>query len=125
MKHLIKILVDDIAKDTNNFERYYALAKSDGWQMHLRHMEKLKLLMSVDMLDESFTKLSAEEKDIRQRTYAGIAEVLNFLQQPFKDVQKKAKLKAVENKARWDSTAFKPHKGATFGQPKGSSREAT
>lgn len=116
MNHLLKLLVKDIASDKNNFERYYSLMKHDGWQMHLNHLEKLKLLMSVDMLNESFTKLSPDEKDIRQRTYAGIAEVLNFLQHPFKDIEKKARIRAVEDKKRRDNTAFKPHKDATFGK---------
>jgi hypothetical protein len=116
MKNLIKQLVDDIARDKNNFERYYSLAKHEGWKMHLMHLEKLKLLMSVDMLSSEFTRLPPDEKDIRQRTYASVAEVLNFLQQPFKDVHKKAKIKAVEQKIKRDKAAFKPHTGATFGK---------
>jgi hypothetical protein len=115
MNHLIKQLVADIAKNENDFHRYHSLKDNDGWNMHLHYLEKLRLLMSVDMLSEDFTKLSSDEKDIRQRTYAGVNIVLNFLVNPFKQIEQKAKFKAVEKKQQEQNAPFKPHKGATFG----------
>jgi len=117
MDNLIKMLVSDIAKSEMDFELYHSLRNHDGWKMHLQYLEKLRLLMSVDMLNDSFTKLSAEEKDIRQRTYAGINTVLNFLVNPFERIQKRAKFKMVEQKARRDKTAFKPKQDATLRKP--------
>ena len=64
--------------------------------------------MSVDMLDSSFTKLSPEEKDLQQRTYAGINELIMFLIDPLKEVAKKNQFKAVEDKIKREKAAFKP-----------------
>jgi hypothetical protein len=116
MNHLIKMLVADIAKNESNFNTYHSLRENAGWKMHLQYLEKLRLLMSVDMLGEEYTNLSSEEKDIRQRTYAGVNIVLNFLVNPFERLEKKAKFKAVEKKQQQQNAAFKPHKGATFGK---------
>jgi hypothetical protein len=41
--------------------------------------------------------------------------VLNFLVNPFKQIEQKAKFKAVEKKQQEQNAPFKPHKGATFG----------
>ena len=118
MKRLISMLVKDISKNEDEFKVYFSLRNHDGWKMHLRHLEKLRLLMSVDMLSGEHTKLTPEEKDVRQRTYAGINEVINFLINPFEQMEKKAKLKMVEDKVRREKSAFKPHTGATFGKTK-------
>lgn len=117
MDHLIRTLITEISKSEMDFEKYHSLRNHEGWKMHLTYLEKLRLLMSVDMLNKDFTNLTADEKDIRQRTYAGINTVLNFLVNPFELIEKKERFKLAEQKTKRNNSAFKPHEGATFGQP--------
>ena len=73
-------------KADESFQRlllnYSRAMKTEDWQFFLYAIESVKMEMHGDLLSSRFTKLDAVEKDVQQRAYYNIRQVLDFLSDP-------------------------------------------
>ena len=110
MKRLIQQIarayaVDEAARQ--GFRKFYLLRQQDGWSEFVRLMHVIRGLMGTEMFGSRYTKLSAEEKDVRQRVYSGINELLEFLENPSPEIERAMFLagheKALKNRTQGQS----------------------
>lgn len=75
--------------------------KSKEWQFFKTMLLSMQGIMANDMLSKQFTNLDPTEKDVVQKTYYNINQMLTFLMNPLGWVKKRTKwkevLKAVPN----------------------------
>ena len=81
--------------DTNEeFQRrmvaYETVLKTKQWKFVRDVFLTIKGKMLEDVFSETFTNLTAEEKDITQKTYHNINEILDFLSNPTRWVRRKS-----------------------------------
>ena len=73
-------------KADDSFQRlllnYSRAMKTEDWQFFLYAIESVKAEMQGDLLSSRFTKLDSVEKDVQQRAYYNIRQVLDFLSNP-------------------------------------------
>lgn len=73
-------------KADDSFQRlllnYSRAMQTPDWQFFLYAIESVKMEMHGDLLSSRFTKLDAVEKDVQQRAYYNIRQVLDFLSNP-------------------------------------------
>lgn len=85
MKNLLLTLEQRFQTD-ESFQRllqnYTRALKEEHWQFLLYVIESVKAEMREDLLSQRFTKLEAVEKDVQQRAYYNIRQVLDFLSNP-------------------------------------------
>jgi hypothetical protein len=86
---------DDFKMKMDGFQR---ALKSEEWRFFITLAMAMKNHMAVDMFTAQYTKLTAEEKDIRQRTYSNINEILDFFMNPLRYFQKKSKFSMVSKR---------------------------
>lgn len=67
------------------------MMKTEEWQTFKDILLTVKGGIATDMFSRTFTSLDAEEKDVRQRTYYNIDQMLTFLSSPLKWVHKRSK----------------------------------
>jgi hypothetical protein len=72
-------------------DKFQHALKSEEWRFFITLCMAMKNHMAVDMFTAKYTKLSAEEKDVRQRAYANMNEVLDFFMRPLGYFNKKSK----------------------------------
>ena len=80
------------------FRSYGEMRNHPGWETHQKFMVIIANKMSEYMFSDAFTKLSAEEKDIAQRTMHSTKEIIDFLLDPLKKATKLAKVQAWNKK---------------------------
>ena len=70
--------------DTGNHQlnKYVNMTEHAGWAVHQSLLVTLKGLILKDMIGKRYTDLDPVEKDIRQRAYVGVIEILDFLHDP-------------------------------------------
>lgn len=91
MKRFVKQIAKLYASDevaAQGFEKFYRLRQEDGWIEFVRMIHIIQGLMAQELLGDKFTELSKEEKDIRQRTYAGLRVFLSFLENPSSELER-------------------------------------
>jgi hypothetical protein len=66
----------------HQLHKYENMALHEGWGVHQKVITTLKGLILEDMIGKRFTDLDPSEKDVRQRAYVGVIEVLDFLHDP-------------------------------------------
>lgn len=71
--------------DVQNLTKYLDMKQHPGWAVHVALLIEMRNHIMEDMLRERFTKLDAVEKDVRQRAYAQVNDVLEFLINPVAD----------------------------------------
>jgi hypothetical protein len=69
---------------------YTRMIESEEFKFYQDSLLSLKGVMANDMFSRSHTSLSAEEKDIIQRTYYNIDQILTFLSNPLNWVKKRS-----------------------------------
>lgn len=93
MKSLVNIFVqyftndEDFRRKLVSYDRF--LATEDG-KFFISMLAIMKGLIANDMLGAEYTQKKAEEKDVQQRAYYHISQVLSFLSAPRKYIEKKA-----------------------------------
>jgi hypothetical protein len=92
---LRKISVAMMATAQNQAEarKYYEMQQTPGWQIYLNLLKLIRGQMFEDMLGKEFTKMPSVDKDIQQRAYAKVDEVLHFLADPLEESRKLQKIK--------------------------------
>ena len=107
-KFLRELSVGYMSKDIKDGElsSYMDLRNHPGWKVHQAFLLYLIQAIGNDMLSKEYTKLSAEEKDIRQRAYQSTYEVIKFLLNPIERGQQQQKI-AKHNKKMRETTERK------------------
>jgi hypothetical protein len=85
-------------------DKFQRALKSEEWRFFITLCMAMKNHMATGMFKPEFTKLSAEEKDIVQRTFANMNEILDFFMGPLGWFQKKNKFQIAVDR-------FKPDQG--------------
>jgi hypothetical protein len=94
MKNLISELLDTYNR-YDEFKRklqnYHNYIQSDEGEFVRDVFKTTKIAMNVEMFTARFTKLTAGEKDIKQRTFYELDQMLDFLMAPMRVVNEKSK----------------------------------
>ena len=77
----------------NAMKHYMDMKEHRGWQTHEQFLVEITNAMSQYVFSESFTKMSAEEKDIEQKVLFNLKEVLQFLVDPLRGANINAAIK--------------------------------
>ncbi len=78
----------EFQREINNFQ---LAIKSHQWKFYKQMLLIIKGIMQMNMFSKQFTTLDIKEKDIVQRTYYNIDQILMFLLDPLKWIEKKSK----------------------------------
>lgn len=100
----MKALLNKLVKlhETNSTEfntklgQYRRVMESPEWKFLRDTLLVMKSEMLQDVFSRAHTKLSKEEKDITQRTYYNINELIDFLLQPDTWLKSKRRFKIAE-----------------------------
>lgn len=79
---------DEFKRRLNSYQR---VVKSEDWQFVRDTILTIKGNIYNDMLSARYTKKSPVEKDIEQRTYYNVMQILDFLSDPLKWIKQKGK----------------------------------
>ena len=94
MKNLIRELLDTYDR-FDEFKRklqnYHNYITSDEGEFVRDVFRTTKVAMNVEMFSARFTKLPASEKDIKQRAFYELDQMLDFLMAPMRVVNEKSK----------------------------------
>ena len=85
MKHLIIQTVKKYFSneaDRQRLSQYDILREQPGWIFHVEALRFLQGLILQEIMSKSFTESSKEEKDVQQRAFKGIYDVIEFLIDP-------------------------------------------
>ncbi len=78
---------EEIQRQAASYER---AMKTKDWEFLRDIMLTIRGQMAMDIFSKSFTKMTAEEKDISQKVYFHLNEILDFLISPVGWVKKKS-----------------------------------
>ena len=94
-KFLSRIAQDYINSEEGNnaLVTYLDLKNHPGWRVHEQFLFLLVEKIGNEMLSARFTELDPVQKDIRQRVYNSMYEVIRFLIDPVKPAQAKGKIR--------------------------------
>jgi len=83
-RHIRKLQKDFFTtnKGHHALSKYAQMMEHEGWKIHQDCLIYLKGLILDDLLGSRFTELKPIEKDVRQRAYAGVNEIIDFLLNP-------------------------------------------
>ena len=94
MKNLIRELLDTYER-YDEFKRklqnYHNYIESDEGEFVRDVFRTTKMAINVEMFSARFTKLSASEKDVQQRTFYQLDQMLDFLMAPMRVVNERSK----------------------------------
>jgi len=96
--------LSDEAKQTA-FSHYKDMMESKGWDTHCKYLVEMGNLISLYMLSSEYTKLDPNEKDVQQRAFYMVKEVLEFLLNPLKTANSLTAMKQFNNR---DATKRQP-----------------
>lgn len=82
---LAKYMIDQ--SGTAGFNKFLALQEHEGWGAFVKYLLYIRVLIQEDMLSREYTDLPSREKDIVQRAYFLIDELLLFLASPVKKLK--------------------------------------
>ena len=94
----------------NAVKHYFDLMEHHGWQTHEKFLLEMLTGMTNYMLSEEFTNLSMNEKDVQQRVFYHVREVIQFLVNPMKGANINAAIK------QHNKTVGKPKKRPAGGK---------
>ena len=100
MKNLLNQFADYYEKN-EEFQREMAnfqyVVKSKDWAFYKKMLMIIKGVMATDMFTHKYTSLPAVEKDVMQKTYYNIDQILTFLLDPIKWMKEKSKWRYLTN----------------------------
>lgn len=88
---------EDFQREIGNLE---IAIKSPEWKFYVKMLMMIKGMMATNMFSRQYTDLSAVEKDVTQRTYYNIGQMLTFLLDPLVWIKKKSKWQPKTNLKR-------------------------
>jgi hypothetical protein len=69
-------------EDHRKLAHYVDMMKHPGWAVHQEMMLGMTGLIASDVLSKRFTAMTADEKDVQQRAYHYVYELIQFLLNP-------------------------------------------
>lgn len=88
---------------------YDRFLKSEDGKFFMSMLAVMRGLIANDLFSAEFTKQKSEEKDVQQRAYFHLSQVLSFLAEP---------RKFIEKKTVWNMVGFPNLKGRSSDKPK-------
>ena len=85
MNHIILKLAKKVSStdsDKQKSSKYLELQRQEGWKTHQEYLLFIRGLMAEDMLSDRFTALKPLEKDVCQRAYSMLDQLIVFLLDP-------------------------------------------
>ena len=96
MKNLVQIF-EKLFNENDAFARsaqdYTRALKDHNWKFMVDAIQMIQGQMAVDMFSKKFTELTETEKDVVQKTYYNINQILDFLINPQGWINRRTKLK--------------------------------
>ena len=96
MRNLVKIF-EDLFHEHEGFQRdatdFSRAMKTEQWKFLVDAVLMVRGQMAEDMFSYQYTNSDPIEKDVAQRTYYNINQILDFLIDPNRWVKKKSKIK--------------------------------
>ena len=83
---------DDFQRKVDQFQR---VIESPEWKFYKEHLLVIKSQMANNLLSKKFTDMNAEDKDVLQKTYYHINQILDYLDSPLKWFKKRSRLQQV------------------------------
>ena len=83
---------DDFQRKVDQFQR---AIESPEWEFYKEHLLVIKSQMANNLLSKKFTDMNAEDKDVIQKTYYNINQILDYLDSPLKWFKKRNRLQQV------------------------------
>ena len=90
------LLLSDEGKQS--FNKYDALRTHESWKVHQALLVLIMNEISTYMLSKGFTQLEQSEKDVQQRAFYVVKEVIDFMLNPLKNAERYVALKDAANK---------------------------
>ncbi len=94
MRNLLNSFIE-VVKGNEAFEQrmgdYERISKTQQWKFVQDVLLTIRGTMATDMFSQKYTNLDPTEKDVQQRTYYQINQLLDFLMQPTGWIRKKRK----------------------------------
>ena len=90
-----------------NYHKYEAMSGHEGWAIHQGFLVEIMNHVSSYMLSNDYTKLDKEEKDVQQRAFFMIKEIVEFLLNPMKNARRYVALRDAANKKQAKSPGRK------------------
>lgn len=93
MKSLVNVFVQYFTNDEDFRQKmgsYDRFLKSEDGKFFLSMLAIMRGLIANDFFSADYTKKPAQEKDVQQRAYFHVNQVLSFLAQPRKHIEKKS-----------------------------------
>lgn len=94
IKNLLNNFVEFYEKNEQfqqQLEQLHRATKTKEWKFYTDILMTVKGIMANDMFSKHYTLLDEKEKDITQRTYYNIDQMLTFLMNPIGWMKKKSK----------------------------------
>lgn len=70
---------------------YTSMKGQYGWEVHTEMLMLIRGAVAEEMLSMDFTELPATEKDVQQRAYAMVDELIMFLLNPLAKAEQRAR----------------------------------
>jgi len=83
---------DDFQQQVDQYQR---AVESKEWAFFREHLLVIKSQMANNLLSKKFTDMKSDEKDIIQKTYYNINQILDYLDSPVKWFKKRSRLQQV------------------------------
>jgi len=83
---------DDFQQQVDQFQR---AIESKEWAFFREHLLVIKSQMANNLLSKKFTDMSSEDKDVIQKAYYNINQILDYLNSPVKWFKKRSRLQQV------------------------------
>lgn len=79
------------AQTQKKISAYASMKGQYGWEVHTEMLMLLRGAIAEDLLSADFTELPSTEKDIQQRAYAMVDDLIMFLINPLAKAEQRAK----------------------------------
>lgn len=109
MRHLLRGIGQHFYErdvDDRKLTEYVSMRQHVGWGTHREMLLTLRGMIATELLSDRFTKLDATEKDVQQRAYSHVNELINFLLNPLDLATRRAQFKREFDKLTRGATAM-------------------
>ena len=98
MKSLLNNFVvyyDSYEEFQHKVDQYQIAIETKEWDFYREHLLVIRSEMASRMLSKQFTDMNAEDKDVLQKTYYNINQILDYLENPVRWFKRMNRFKKV------------------------------
>jgi len=98
MKSLLNNFVvyyDSYEEFQHRVDQFQRAIETKEWAFYREHLLVIKSEMASRMLSKKVTNMKAEDKDVLQKTYYNISQILDYLDSPMKWFKRRNRFKQV------------------------------